>query len=540
MYTYNPSNTKRLNPLTATLIVIAVLSTASTLLSDEPDKVPGVVIDYQPAATGKYIGSPSIAILPDGSYVASHDIFGPKSRFNRTRVFGSNDGGQTWKHLSDVEGAFWCTLFVHNNALYMIGASARYGDTVIRRSDDGGRTWTTPLDAQTGLLLTDQRYHCAPQPVLIHNGRIWRAMEDAGGGGGWGKHFRAFMMSAPLDADLLNAESWTISNRLASNTDWLDQKFNGWLEGNAVATPDGHVVNILRVDVPKGGGKAAMIQVSDDGKTSTFDPETGFLDMPGGSTKFAIRYDAKSKYYWALANAIPERHFNQRGPGGTRNTLALIRSADLRQWEVRSYVAYHHDVRDHGFQYPDWQFDGDDIIAASRTAYDDGQGGAHNFHDANYLTFHRIADFRNAHDLELPPIPPPKPVIGECSDFSVEGFDFAITSFDEHAIAYGNRKYLWKDVPERFRGWRFTRTDGGLHATINVTAKRDTTIYAATALTQEGTNTEGWLPIDGPTFYYTSAGKTRMTILQRSLKSSDTILVPQTNWSGMIVLLPNQ
>ena len=38
----------------------------------------------------------------------------------------------------------------------------------------------------------------------------------------------------------------------------------------------------------------------------------------------------------------------------------------------------------------DWQFDGDDIIALSRTAFD----GARNFHDANYFTFHRIADFR--------------------------------------------------------------------------------------------------------------------------------------------------
>lgn len=28
-------------------------------------KVPGVVIDYSPAVSGKYIGSPSIAILPN-------------------------------------------------------------------------------------------------------------------------------------------------------------------------------------------------------------------------------------------------------------------------------------------------------------------------------------------------------------------------------------------------------------------------------------------------------------------------------------------
>ena len=516
---------------------VPVLLTALLACGDEPPKAPGIVIDYQAAETGQYIGSPSIAILPDGAYVASHDLFGPKSTFKRTRVFGSTDRGKTWQHRSDIEGAFWNTLFVHDGALYAIGASARYGNTVIRRSDDGGRSWTSPKDDQTGLLLTDQRYHCAPQPVLVHKGRIWRAMEDAGGTGGWGKHFRAFMMSAPVGADLLKAENWTVSNRLASDTKWLDGKFNGWLEGNAVATPEGRVVNILRVDVPKGGGMAAMIQISDDGKIASFDPTTGLFEMPGGSTKFAIRYDPQSKCYWALANAIPERHLG-RVPGGIRNTLALLRSKDLRHWEVRSYVAYHHEVQHHGFQYPDWQFDGDDIIAASRTAYDDGKGGAHNFHDANYLTFHRIENFRQASNLELPPMPPPEPAIGECEAFRVEGFDFTVAPFGEDAVAYGNRNYRWKEVPEQFRGWRFTRTDGGLRATMTVTARRDTIVYAATAPSQEGTDTTGWEPTDVPTFYYTSAGKTRLAVFQRRLKAGESVPVPQTNWTGMIVLLP--
>ncbi len=537
MPTHMPSNANAPHLVTVTFSV-ACLVTVLPCFGSEADEVPGVVIDYQAAETGKYIGSPSIAVLPNGDYVASHDIFGPKSRFNRTRIFGSSDDGQSWQHLSDVVGAFWSTLFAHQDALYLIGAKERYGDTVIRRSDDGGRTWTTPKDSQTGILLTDQRYHCAPQPVLFHEGRIWRAMEDAGGPGGWAKHFRAFMMSAPLDADLLKADSWTVSNRVATKPGWLDGKFNGWLEGNAVATPDGGVANILRVDVPTGGGKATLIRVGDVGETSSFNPESGFLDMPGGSVKFTIRFDPKSKYYWALANAIPGRHLGQRNPGSTRNTLALIRSADLHSWEVRSYVAYHPDVRHHGFQYPDWQFKGNDIVGVSRTAYDDDKGGAHNFHDANYLTFHRVVDFRNVQDLELPPMPPPKPVVGECPGFVVEGFDFFVTRFDEDAVAYGNRGYLWKGVPERFCGWRFTRTEGGLHATIKVTAKRDTVVYAATAPTQEGTDTTGWRPVDDQSFCYTSAGKTRLTVFQRSLKPGEEILIPQTNWSGMIVLLP--
>jgi arylsulfatase A-like enzyme len=359
-----------------------------------------------PAKDKRYIGSPSFVVLPNGRYIASHDIFGPGSKYSQTRIFESVDRGVNWRQIAEIDGAFWSTLFAHRGHLYLMGASQRYGDTVIRRSDDGGRNWTTPTDSKSGLLQSGGVYHCAPQPVLVHNGRIWRAMEDTRGGKGWGKHFRAFMMSAPQDADLLAATNWTISNPLARDAKWLDGKFNGWLEGNAVATPDGSVVNILRVDVPSGYGKAAIIEISDDGKTSSFDPTSGFFDMPGGSTKFTIRYDPQSQSYWSLVNQIPKRHVGQgRGPGSIRNTLALVRSKDLRHWQLRAIVAYHPEVEHHGFQYPDWQIDGDDIVAVSRTAYDDGLGGAHNYHDANFLTFHRIRDFRNVLDTDLPPLP---------------------------------------------------------------------------------------------------------------------------------------
>ena len=77
-----------------------------------------------------------------------------------------------------------------------------------------------------------------------------------------------------------------------------------------------------------------------------------------------------------------------------RNTLALMRSKDLRAWEIRRIMLHHPDSVNHGFQYVEWLFEGGDIIFASRTAYDDGLGGAHRQHDANYLTFHRIEGVR--------------------------------------------------------------------------------------------------------------------------------------------------
>lgn len=49
-------------------------------------------------------------------------------------------------------------------------------------------------------------------------------------------------------------------------------------------------------------------------------------------------------------------------------------------------------IRLTGFQYTDWQFDGDnDIIFAVRSAY----RGAANFHDANRIFYGTIPNFRD-------------------------------------------------------------------------------------------------------------------------------------------------
>ncbi len=370
-----------------------VLSTRMIAAEPSVPSVPGVVIDYSPASSRSYIGSPSIAMLTDGSYVASHDFFGPGSGNNRTAVFVSMDRGKTWKKQTELTGQWWSTLFVHKEQLYIIGTTTEYGSCVIRKSADDGKTWTEPKDASSGILISDHKCHCAPVPVIVHNGRIWRAMEDATGPGKWGEIFKAFVMSAPVDADLLDAKSWTRTNALPRDTSWIDGKFVGWLEGNAVGTPDGHVVDILRVESGKQAGLAAMVHIGDEGKTASFDPKTGFISFPGANKKFTIRFDPVSKLYWSLSNAVPDVHRDVK-PAIARNTLVAISSPDLKTWEIRGVVLYHPDPKKHAFQYVDWQFDGDDLIVASRTAYDDNAGGAKSQHDANYLTFHRIEKFR--------------------------------------------------------------------------------------------------------------------------------------------------
>jgi hypothetical protein len=347
---------------------------------------PGVVVDHQPASTSQYIGSPSIAILPSGVYVCSHDLFGPNSTENTsgvTRVFVSRDRGGTWQQTAELHDQFWSSLFVLHKNLYLLGITGQYGRIVIRRSSDAGATWSAPA-----YLTSDPGYHTAPVPVIVARGRVWRAFERHPAGA-WGG-FQAFLASAPEHADLLDPRNWTFSNRLPFPADASAGKT--WLEGNAVLGPGHHILDILRVDNVE---KAAIAELHDG--TLKF---SALVDFPGGAKKFTIRYDKRSRRYWALSNpALASEPLSATNPAMVRNTLALLSSADLHHWRVERIILSHPDPAHFAFQYVDWQFDGADIVAVSRTAFTDDTGGAHRAHDANFFTFHRIRDFRTASSL---------------------------------------------------------------------------------------------------------------------------------------------
>ncbi|MGC4046108.1 MAG: sialidase family protein [Armatimonas sp.] len=353
--------------------------------------VPGTVISHIPASTGIYVGSPGLAVLPDGTYIASHDEFGPRSTEHTkavSHIFRSKDKGLSWEKIATIHGAFWSNLFVHRKQLYLLGTDRHHGNAVLHQSTDGGVTWKTVV------LRDDSEYHCAPVPIVEHKGRLWRGFEWRNPPQAWGVNYRAGVLSISTRADLMNLKNWQATNFLPSDRSWNGGDMGAWLEGNVVIAPDGSLVDILRVQTQSPDEKAAWASISADGKTMSFDPTTGFFPFPGGAKKFAIRWDKKSKRYWSLASILTEK-YRAPDPGKIRNTLALTSSTNLRDWEVRSIILSHPDVKNHGFQYVEWLFEGDDIIAACRTAYGDDHGGAHNNHDANYLTFHRIEDFRN-------------------------------------------------------------------------------------------------------------------------------------------------
>jgi len=358
-------------------------------------------IAYQDPRTEAYLGSPSVVRTPDGALLASFDRFGsgaPRAgevRWCLTSVYRSEDDGRSWQRITHLVDSWWSSLFVHDGATYLLGTSGYCGDIVVRRSTDGGFTWTKPLEESSGLLFaagedeTPPNYHCAPTPVVEHDGRLYRAFEDKGGDETAQGEHDAFVVSCDPADDLLDASNWRMSEKLSSAVLPGDSAGTppNWREGNVVVGPDGDLWNVLRTnDLPE-RDTAAVLRVEDGGRRVEFD---GVVDLPGGESKFTIRRDPETGAYLMLSNpnTDPDHH--------TRNVLAMYASADLRDWRrVRTLMTDDllegvESIESTGFQYPDWQFDGDDVVYVVRTAYD----SAENMHDSNRITFDAVSSFR--------------------------------------------------------------------------------------------------------------------------------------------------
>lgn len=361
---------------------------------------PGTVIAHSPATSEQYIGSPSITMTEDGLLVTSHDFFGPKSDEHsapETHIYTSKNNGTSWKLVSKIEGAFWSKLFWHDDCLWLLGTNRHHGNLIIRKSTDFGKTWTEPTNRKNGLL-ADGEFHCAPTPFVQHNGFLWKAFEQkTANESDWPKYYSPLVLSVSVDADLLDATNWRFSNTLLYDATLLNGTFGGWLEGNVVKTPDNTLANLLRVENDHTHTEhLAFCDINTQSNLLTLNRSHDFVPFPGGSKKFMIRFDEVSKKYLAITNTIKETPFTTSvEPDNLRNQLSLVSSTDLLNWEIVQEILYHPDHTKNGFQYISWIIRNDDILFVCRTATNDKHGGANTFHDANYLTFHRIHNFQS-------------------------------------------------------------------------------------------------------------------------------------------------
>lgn len=360
--------------------------------------VPGTVInyihpeDYTYNSSGRSPASPSIVRASDGRLFVSHDIYWKLGGQNISKVFVSEDNGASWKYLSDIEPCFWGKLLIHHDKLYMLGMSTEYGALLIYKSDDWGITWSEPVTILEAGSREKGGPHKAPMPIVEHKGRLWTAIDY----GSWdtGGHASG-VVSVPVDADLMDARNWDATPFLQYNSGWegtITGGTPGLLEGNIVVTPEGELVNFLRYHTIGGTpdyGRAIMLRADQT------NPRSGLefyrvVDFPGNMTKFTIAYDEVSKRYYSLVNRVTNENLKQR------NILTLVSSPDLIHWEIKRDVlnyednGWPEDSTKAAFQYVDWLFEGDNIIAVSRTAIN----GAYNYHNANHITFHRFRNFR--------------------------------------------------------------------------------------------------------------------------------------------------
>lgn len=424
-----------------TFLAMVILFTTYTRTSTHAQGVlpPGVIIDQSPTGNPlKYVGSPSVIILPTGEYLASHDWFGdysnggePDSALSinkqNTRIFRSTDCGASWSYITNVPYQHCATLFCQGNDVYLIGTSLHDPNgsaIIINKSTNKGTTWTTATTSSNGRLLTKsgtESFGCAPTPVPIVNGRFWRAFTvttdpEAP------KHTAAkiFFMSAATNADLLKASSWANSKAQAfafSQTDWINARYPGWLEPNAVAfgTHKTGVAIVTRVDsyIQNGGSMeltgysagnpryevtARLVANGMTGIDFNAEWPNSWLHMPGSQSKFTVRWDALTGKYWALVSYIGNQHDDDYWatlPIHQRNTLMLVSSTnEMQSWDEHAKVLRWKEgealanTLKVGFHYADWQFDDKDIIFVSRTSWN-----GRSYHDSNYLTFHRIKNF---------------------------------------------------------------------------------------------------------------------------------------------------
>ena len=356
----------------------------------------GVTVNYlhpddpKYAFSGQHPCTPSLLKHPDGYMLASMDVYDGRAPQNLTLIFRSDDGGATWYHYTELFPCFWGKLFMHRGDVYMLATSTEYGDLLIGRSPDGGKHFDVPTVIHRGSSeCWTPGWHKSAMPVISHKGRLWTGVDY--GCHKTGGHATCLLSVSESD-DLLSASSWSISEPLPFDPSWegaVSNDSRGFIEGNAVVFPDGEIGMIIRymthLGTPSWGVTGLL-------RGNACEPERQlefykFVRFSGNMSKFDVLYDEVSRTYFSIINSIRDE-----SNVCARNVLALAVSEDLENWrEVCDLLNYgSEDASKVAFQYVSFAFDGDDIIYLSRTAFN----GAQNYHDNNYITFHRLRDFR--------------------------------------------------------------------------------------------------------------------------------------------------
>lgn len=340
--------------------------------------------------SGNFLCSPSLLRHPSGALFSSMDLFGHSAPQNLTLIFRSYDNGKTWHYVTELMPCFWAKMFLHKGDIYVLSCSTEYGDLLIGKTTDCGKTFDSPTVLMRGSCKTNcDGIHKNPQNIVRYNGRIYETLEW----GSWHNGYHAVMvMSCDENADLMDAANWSITPPVKYNPDWegvAKGKSAGNIEGTLAVAPNGKLYNIMRYDTAQTDIKYGKILAYE---VDTENPDAPLkyshaIDFPANLSKFMIKKDEVTGKYISLASRITDSE-----KISARNLLSLMVSDDLEHWEVAADIIdkREEDCEKVGFQYVDFEIEGDNIIFLCRTA----MNNANSFHDTNYQTFHEIKDFR--------------------------------------------------------------------------------------------------------------------------------------------------
>jgi hypothetical protein len=389
--------------------------------------------------------SPGICIAPDKSIIVTTGARGDPKKMEsyqvkaelttgsiQGRIFKSVDGGKTFDRVGEFP-FMHARPFKCGERIYILGHCR---DLMIIASDDNGDTWSEPAYLTEG-----GDWHQAPCNVHYQNGFIYIVMEKSSKReiNGWKVNNKApVLMRGRIGDNLLKSENWTFASELYFDEAIKKEKLEyhgipffwttpstyvevapgrycaeiGWLETNIVKfnNPDHYLYDkdtlhlfmrahtgmtnyaaIAKVVENGDGTMTTKLEKAPSGKFLTYIP------LPGGQMKFHIIYDDESTLYWLLSTQstdsmtrvekLPEDRYNL--PDNERRRLVLHFSKNCFDWCFAGVISIGEEEK-MSRHYAAMAVLDDDLLIVSRS----GDENTKSAHDTNFVSFHKINDFR--------------------------------------------------------------------------------------------------------------------------------------------------
>lgn len=389
--------------------------------------------------------SPGICIGENHRIIVTADTAGPNEKMEHLKVKGYRYGGfiQGRIYISDNRGSSFSKVgeypFMHarpfraGNRIYILGHCS---DLNIIYSEDNGMSWSQPEKLTDG-----DDWHQAPCNVLYKNKHIYIVMEkrrDMGITGWMVNNIAPVLMRGSIDKDLSKKENWTFSSELYFGDAVDKEKLEytgipfywttpstyveiapgrgcaeiGWLETNIVKFEDKNhylyderTIHLFMRAHTGGTGYCTIAKVieNEDGTMTTklenapSGKKLVYVPMPGGQMKFHILYDETSNLYWLLstqatdsmtrAEMLPVDRYNL--PNNERRRLVLHFSKNCFDWCFAGVAAIGENEK-MSRHYAAMEIDGNNLYIVSRS----GDENARDAHDTNFVSFHKIENFR--------------------------------------------------------------------------------------------------------------------------------------------------